>query len=89
MAATPKRASRAEAMLMGQPWSAATVERSAQELSHDFTPMADHRGSSKYRSLVAANLLRGFFEETRVTRQPALSSGHAATVQTAEEAARA
>lgn len=89
MAATPKRAARAEDALLGHPWSAASVERAAFEIAHDFTPMADHRGSSRYRALVAANLLRGFFDETQVNRQPALRPGHVATVQTADEAAHA
>ncbi len=88
MAATPKRASRAEAALVGQPWSEATVELAAKALATDFTPMSDHRGSAAYRSLVAANLLRGFFDETREVRQPALAGQHAATVQRGEEVPR-
>ena len=85
MAATPKRARGAEAALVGQPWTEATVAVAAKAIATDFTPMSDHRGSAPYRSLVAANLLRGFFDETREVRQPALSAGHAATVQIAEE----
>jgi xanthine dehydrogenase small subunit/xanthine dehydrogenase large subunit len=85
MAATPKRASGAEAALVGQPWSEAAIEAAARAISTDFTPMSDHRGSAPYRSLVAGNLLRGFFEETREVKQPLLSARHAATVQTAEE----
>ena len=83
MAATVKRAVNAEAALLGQPWSEATVELAARALKHDFTPLADHRGSAAYRSLVAANVLRGFFDETHAdsNRQPALREGHAATVQ--------
>jgi xanthine dehydrogenase small subunit len=86
MAATPKRAANAEALLVGQPWTEATVEAAARAMSTDFTPMSDHRGSAPYRALVAANLLRGFFEETAVTPQPTLAPLHAATVLTAEEA---
>jgi xanthine dehydrogenase small subunit len=85
MAATPKRASGAEKALVGQPWTAATVELAAKAIASDFTPMSDHRGSAPYRTLVAANLLRGFFDETSETRQPALSKRHAATVQSASE----
>lgn len=81
MAATVKRASKAEAVLVGQPWSADQVERACQVLVHDLSPLSDHRGSANYRSLVAANFLRGFFDETSVTPQPTLHPGHAATVQ--------
>ena len=84
MAATPKRASSAEAALVGQPWSADSIELAAQALAKDFSPLGDHRGSASYRALVAANLLRGFFEETKTVRQPALVTGHAGTVQPAE-----
>ncbi|MEW5740221.1 MAG: xanthine dehydrogenase small subunit [Myxococcota bacterium] len=85
MAATPKRASAAEAALVGQPWTEASIERAAQALSKDFTPLSDHRGSKEYRALVAANLLRGFFDETKDVKQPRLAPGHAATVQAGAE----
>jgi len=85
MAATTKRAAHAEAALLGQAWTEATVELAAKAMANDFTPMSDHRGSAPYRSLVAANLLRGFFDETSVTPQPRLAPGHAATVLTHEE----
>lgn len=85
LAATPKRAAFAEAALVGKPWTAETVAAAAKELARDFTPLSDHRGSAAYRSLVAANLLRGFFDETKVVRQPALQQGHAAAVQSPEE----
>lgn len=89
MAATPKRATHAEAALVGQPWTEATVEAAAKALAQDFTPMSDHRGSKEYRALVAANLLRGFFDETKDVKVPALAPGHAATVLSAEEVRRA
>lgn len=89
MAATPKRATHAEASLVGQPWTEATVEAAAQALAKDFTPMSDHRGSKEYRALVAVNLLRGFFDETKDVKVPTLAPGHAATVLSAEEVRRA
>jgi xanthine dehydrogenase small subunit len=82
MAATPKRAAKAEAALTGQPWSEAAVEAAAAKLSEDFAPLNDHRGSASYRARVAANLLRGFYEETRAVPVPALEPQHAGTVQT-------
>ncbi len=85
MAATPKRAAKAEAALVGRPWTEATVEVAAAQLAEDFTPLSDHRGSAAYRATVAANLLRAFSEETKDVRQPALAAQHAATVQVAGE----
>ena len=82
MAATPKRASLAEAALVGQPWSAASIELAAAQLGQDFQPVSDHRGSAAYRALVAQNLLRGFFEETKLTPVPRLPEHHTGTVIT-------
>lgn len=63
MAAVTARASRAEAALTGQPWTAATVAEACDAIRVDFAPISDHRGSAWYRAKVAANLLRGFFVE--------------------------
>jgi xanthine dehydrogenase small subunit len=65
LAATTKRAERAETALLDQPWDAAHVDAAARALEDDFAPLSDHRGSAWYRRTVAANLLRGFFLETR------------------------
>ncbi|MDP6945788.1 MAG: FAD binding domain-containing protein, partial [Myxococcota bacterium] len=80
MAATPMRAAHAEAALVGQPWSAATVAAAAAALAKDFTPLDDHRGSAWYRATLARNLLIGFFEETTTERTPALPDRPSATV---------
>lgn len=58
MAGTPKRAAACEAALVGQPWTAATVEAAAAALAQDYAPLTDARGSAGYRMTVAANLLR-------------------------------
>jgi xanthine dehydrogenase small subunit len=63
MAATPKRATKAEAALTGQPFTAATVERAAAALADDFTPITDMRASAHYRLAAAQNLLRRFHLE--------------------------
>jgi xanthine dehydrogenase iron-sulfur cluster and FAD-binding subunit A len=81
MAATPARARRTEAALVGQPWTEATVEAALARLDEDFKPLTDHRGSAWYRATVAKNLLRGFFHETLSTPTPRLAEGHSATVQ--------
>ncbi len=70
MAATPARARRAEAAMVGQPWTEATVRAAMQEVEADFQPLSDHRGSSWYRLTVAKNLIRGFFLETAAVPQP-------------------
>ena len=64
MAATPKRAAGAEAALVGQPWTLATVAAAEAALAQDFTPLTDWRASADYRGMVAKNLLRRFFLES-------------------------
>jgi xanthine dehydrogenase small subunit len=63
MAATPRRAPRCEAALIGRPWSAETVEAGASALAEDFQPISDLRASADYRRLAAANLLRKAFAD--------------------------
>jgi xanthine dehydrogenase small subunit len=63
LAAVPRRAYATEAALSGAAWSAQSVERSAQCLSQDFTPITDMRASAEYRLRVARNLLHKFYLE--------------------------
>jgi xanthine dehydrogenase small subunit len=65
MAAIVRRAVNAEAALVGQPWSEATLEAAMAALETDFTPLTDLRASAAYRMRVARNLLRRFWLETR------------------------
>ncbi|ATB31690.1 xanthine dehydrogenase small subunit [Melittangium boletus] len=81
MAATPARARRTEAALVGQPWTEAVVEAALPRLAEDFQPLSDHRGSAWFRAQLAQNLLRGFFHETLETPRPRFAERHAATVQ--------
>ncbi|PJB47974.1 MAG: xanthine dehydrogenase small subunit [Deltaproteobacteria bacterium CG_4_9_14_3_um_filter_63_12] len=74
------RAAQAERALVGAQWTLESVERAAQSLKEDFNPISDHRGSSWYRSMVASNLLRGFFHETASGAVPALPYRPTATV---------
>ena len=63
MAATPARALRTEAALIGQRWNLQTIERATQALSEDFQPLSDMRASRDYRLQAAKNtLLRCFLE---------------------------
>ncbi len=57
MAAIPKRASRAEAELVGKPFAQPAVAAAAAALTADFAPISDARASAQYRRTVAANLL--------------------------------
>lgn len=65
MAATPKRATRAEAALVGSAWDEPAVRRAMDALASDYRPLTDLRASSGYRSAVARNLLLRFWLETR------------------------
>jgi xanthine dehydrogenase small subunit len=69
MAAVVKRAAGAEAAVLGQPWSEATVEAAMRALDGDFTPLSDLRASADYRRQVARGLLKRFWLETRA-QQP-------------------
>ena len=69
LAAVVKRAAAAEAALVGQPWSQASVAAAQAALAEDFKPLSDMRASAAYRAQVAANLLQRFWLETR-TRDP-------------------
>jgi xanthine dehydrogenase small subunit len=81
MAAIPSRAPQTEAALVGQVWNRESVSKACDHLSRDFAPLTDHRGSSRYRALLARNLLRGFYEETRQAALPSLPDRPTATVQ--------
>jgi xanthine dehydrogenase small subunit len=57
MAATPKRAARAEAALTGEIFAEAAFRRAMAALADDFQPIGDMRASAAYRLKVAQNLL--------------------------------
>ncbi len=65
MAATPKRALKAETALNGQPWSETMLNKAVVLLAQDYAPLSDMRASSEYRTKAAQNLLRRFWLETR------------------------
>jgi xanthine dehydrogenase small subunit len=65
MAATPKRAGAAEAVLIGAPWNEDTLREAMAALARDYAPLSDMRASSAYRMQSAQNLLRRFWLETR------------------------
>jgi len=65
MAATVRRAAGAEAALLGQAWTEATLHAAMAALAQDYTPLSDMRASAAYRMQVAQNLLHRFWLETR------------------------
>ena len=65
MAATVRRAPRAEAAVRGQPWTEATARAAMAALAEDFQPLTDMRASAAYRMKVAQNLLLRGWMETR------------------------
>jgi xanthine dehydrogenase small subunit len=65
MAATVKRATAAEAALVGKPWTQASVDAAKAALAAEFTPLSDMRASAAYRTQVVQNLVQRFWLETR------------------------
>ncbi|MCX7287217.1 MAG: xanthine dehydrogenase small subunit [Rhodobacterales bacterium] len=63
MAGVPKRATLAEAALVGGPWTLATVKAAAQAMAADFTPLSDMRASADYRLAAAQNLMIRYFHD--------------------------
>jgi xanthine dehydrogenase small subunit len=71
MAATPKRATEAEAALVGSAFDADAVARAADALVEDFAPITDMRASERYRLTAAQNLLVRFHLENSGDTRPA------------------
>ena len=65
VAATPARALRTQAALIGQPWNQATVKLAMQVLREEFSPISDMRASAAYRSEVLGALLQRFWLESQ------------------------
>jgi len=58
VAATPARAVKTEAALLGRVWNASTVQQARAVLTTEFSPISDMRASAEYRQQVSANLLQ-------------------------------
>ncbi|QQE65508.1 xanthine dehydrogenase small subunit [Leptolyngbya sp. BL0902] len=63
VAATPARATEAEAFLVGKPWNHSTIQAAKTILQEAFTPLTDLRGSAEYRKRLVVNLFEKFFSE--------------------------
>jgi len=65
VAATPARAVKTEAALIGQPWNEATLAAAQKNIQHEFSPLSDLRASADYRRQILAQLLhRAWLEST-------------------------
>jgi xanthine dehydrogenase small subunit len=64
VAATPARATAAEAALVGRRWDGEAAVGVRAELATAFTPMTDHRGSAAYRTAMVTRLFEKFVAET-------------------------
>jgi xanthine dehydrogenase small subunit len=71
VAATPVRAVRTQAALLGLRWSQQAAQAAAAALRGEFAPISDMRASAAYRSEVLGNLLQRFWMESQ--GQPAAS----------------
>ena len=65
VAATPVRALKTQAALLGKLWSAATVKAAQATLRGEFSPISDMRASSAYRVEVLGNLLQRYWLESQ------------------------
>ncbi|MBO9537488.1 xanthine dehydrogenase small subunit [Herbaspirillum sp.] len=65
MAATPKRAANAEAVLNGKEWSEDQARAAMAAMAQDYAPLSDMRASAAYRLRTAQNLLYRYWLETR------------------------
>ncbi|MBC7607992.1 MAG: xanthine dehydrogenase small subunit [Polaromonas sp.] len=74
VAATPARASKTEAALLGKPWTAETVQQAMTVLRAEFSPISDMRASSAYRVQVLGNLLQRYWLENQGMQQINLQS---------------
>lgn len=66
MAATTKRASTAEAYLIGKEWNRQNVEEAMLLIEKEYTPISDARSGAEFRSVVSKNLLLKFWNESHV-----------------------
>ena len=61
VAATPLRAKKTEAMLVGKAWSDETCRAACEMLEAEFSPIDDHRSGAAFRRGLAASLFEKFF----------------------------
>lgn len=67
VAATPLRAVRTEAELVGRRWESDTIDRASAVLGTEGTPLSDHRASAAYRCAMLGQALRKLYAENPVS----------------------
>ena len=67
VAATPARALKTEAFLIGKRLEHRVMRDAGAILESEFTPLSDHRGSAAYRSAMLSQTLERFITELEVT----------------------
>ena len=67
VAATPARAFKTEAFLLGKPLERRVMREAGAILESEFTPLSDHRGSAAYRSAMLGQTLERFITELEVS----------------------
>ena len=83
MAATPKRAKRAEQAMIGRAWGEDTVRAGMTAIEDDFSPVSDMRASARYRLLSAKNLIRKLYLESTGGYEPLRLAGGPGTIHDA------
>ena len=63
MAAIPKRAIHCERVLLNSLITRDKIDKAKNALEKDFSPISDMRASSRYRKIIAKNLLEKCFLE--------------------------
>ncbi len=72
MADRTKRAQQTARFLLGKPWTRPVIESALRLVDKDFAPISDVRGSARFRSIAARNLLMKFWlDTTNKTEDPA------------------
>jgi xanthine dehydrogenase small subunit len=64
MAEVTKRAVKAEKFILGKPWTLTIVEKTAEIIYKEFTPLSDARSGDEFRRIAARNLFLKFFHES-------------------------
>ncbi len=89
VAATPARAKKTEATLLGKVWNAETIQSVLPILRSEFTPISDVRGSAEYRSGLITGLLEKFFHDDDWSADSLVRESPPAAKKLADKAVRA
>ena len=74
VAATPTRAVKTEAFLLGKPFAEATLQAAGEALAAEFEPISDMRASAAYRRTMLRNLPQRFWRESQGLPNSALEN---------------